>query len=310
MSFRPFDPVFIAVLVGYRDTGLRLSANSFPSGSAQNTAIGTLTTVGGKGTYTYTLTDSHGNAAQVAGSALQVGPSASTDVTFSITVLATSSAGSAFNFTKTFILVAWSSVANSVVPTISGSAIQGVTLTADPKTWTGYPAPGYTYQWERGGVDIAGGNSQTYVVQNADVSSTITVTVTGSNGYSSANATSIATAVVTKTTLSYIPVTTGQVGVLYTGATPTPSDGTPGYTYSAVNLPGGLSVDSGTGVISGTPVLDAIYTGVVLTVMDANGVTDSSVPFTITISAGSGGYAPSLDFSDERNSQYIPLVFG
>jgi len=60
--------------------GIRLSASTFTAGAAQNTAIGTLSVVGGTGTYTFTLTDSHTNAVQVAGTNgvnLQVGSASS-----------------------------------------------------------------------------------------------------------------------------------------------------------------------------------------------------------------------------------------
>ncbi len=77
------------------------------------------------------------------------------------------------------------SVSNVTPPAITGSAVRGSTLTSSQGTWTfSLDYLTYAYQWERcdsGGascVDIGGATSQTYVVQNADVGSTIRVKVT------------------------------------------------------------------------------------------------------------------------------------
>jgi hypothetical protein len=103
----------IAVVGG---AGIRLSAASFTAGAAQGTAIGTLSVVGGTGTYTFTLTDSHTNAVQVAGTNgvnLQVGSASSSAGSFSITIHADNGAGSTFN--RTFLVTATSVV--TYVPT-------------------------------------------------------------------------------------------------------------------------------------------------------------------------------------------------
>lgn len=95
--------------------GIRLSGASFLAGAAQGTAIGTLSVVGGTGTYTFTLTDSHSNAVQVAGTNgvnLQVGASASSAGSFSITVHADNGAGSTFD--HTFLITATPTAGNHV----------------------------------------------------------------------------------------------------------------------------------------------------------------------------------------------------
>jgi hypothetical protein len=95
---------------GGSQRGIRLSASTFPAASAQNTAIGTLSVVGGTGTYTFTLTDSHTNAVQVAGTNgvnLQVGSASSSAGSFSITVHADNGAGSTFD--RTFLITATAS---------------------------------------------------------------------------------------------------------------------------------------------------------------------------------------------------------
>jgi hypothetical protein len=80
--------------------------------------------------------------------------------------------------------------ANTVAASISGSAVAGEMLTADPGTWTGTPAPTFAYQWQRCSdsadlgtcSDIAGATGSTYqLVDPDDVGSYVRVVVTGTN---------------------------------------------------------------------------------------------------------------------------------
>ncbi len=86
-----------------------------------------------------------------------------------------------------------------IEPAISGEAHQGNTLTADPGTWSGTPAPTFTYQWQRCNAAgeaceaIPGASSQEYQLVSADVGSTLRVAVTAANRAGSANATSAPT---------------------------------------------------------------------------------------------------------------------
>jgi Concanavalin A-like lectin/glucanases superfamily len=90
-------------------------------------------------------------------------------------------------------------------PTISGTAVQGQTLTADPGTWDdGGSALDFGYQWQRCDVDgancspIVGATSQAYVLGAADLGSTVDVVVTADDHtHPPATAESDATAVVT-----------------------------------------------------------------------------------------------------------------
>lgn len=103
--------------------------------------------------------------------------------------------------------------ANSAVPTISGTAETGSTLTAAEGTWTtgGSPVTATTYQWKRikSGVttDIAGANAATLCVPNTTdvIGSTVVVTVTKTNGVGSTSATSVATGVVAEGTSCPVP---------------------------------------------------------------------------------------------------------
>jgi hypothetical protein len=53
--------------------------------------------------------------------------------------------------------------------TVTGTPIQGQTLTAVAGTVTGNPPPTRTWKWQRGGVDIVGATSITYLLTGADV---------------------------------------------------------------------------------------------------------------------------------------------
>lgn len=79
---------------------------------------------------------------------------------------------------------------NTALPTITGTAQVGETLTATTGTWTGSPAPEFTYAWEADGTAIEGATSDTYVIQADDLGKVITVTVTATNDAGSASVTS------------------------------------------------------------------------------------------------------------------------
>ena len=86
--------------------------------------------------------------------------------------------------------------ANTVAPSISGTAKVGQTLTAANGTWTGRPTPTLTRQWRADGNAISGATGATYVPVEGDIGKAITVRVTGANPYGSAAVTSAATAAV------------------------------------------------------------------------------------------------------------------
>lgn len=85
---------------------------------------------------------------------------------------------------------------NTVVPTITGTAQVGETLTVTNGTWSGSPSPTYARQWKAGGANISGATATTYSPVEGDVGKTITVTVTATNSAGSASVTSAPTAAV------------------------------------------------------------------------------------------------------------------
>jgi len=80
--------------------------------------------------------------------------------------------------------------ANTVAPVISGTGVVGQTLSCSTGTWTGIPAPTYSYQWVRGMSDIPGATSSNYTLVQADATFVITCQVTATNVAGSASVTS------------------------------------------------------------------------------------------------------------------------
>jgi hypothetical protein len=87
-------------------------------------------------------------------------------------------------------------------PTISGAAVQGQTLSADPGSWQGTAPIAFAYQWLRcdttgaNCASVPGATSQSYMLSSGNVGATIQVTVTATNGVGSSSAVSAATATV------------------------------------------------------------------------------------------------------------------
>ena len=88
--------------------------------------------------------------------------------------------------------------ANTSLPTVSGTAVQGGSLTATAGGWSG-TGPVISYAWERcspGCAAIAGATGKTYVPTGADVGSKLRVSVMGSNSSGFASASSAQTATI------------------------------------------------------------------------------------------------------------------
>lgn len=74
-------------------------------------------------------------------------------------------------------------VANSAVPTITGSAVEGRTLTASPGAWSP-SASKLAFQWMRNGEPIKGATERTYKLTRDDLGSAVSIQVVGSmDGY-------------------------------------------------------------------------------------------------------------------------------
>lgn len=196
---------------------------------------------------------------------------------------------------------------NTSLPTITGTAQEGQTLTADPGTWTGSPTS-YAYQWRRCNAtgascaDIAGATAATYLLAAADVGKTIRVVVTASNASGAgAPATSAQTAVVTAAGTA--PVNTAPptiAGTALQGQTLTESDGTwtgtpaPTFTrqWRRCDASGGGCTDI-PGATAATYLLAAADVGktirAVVTGTNSAGSSSATSAQTAVVAAGGGG---------------------
>lgn len=110
-------------------------------------------------------------------------------------------------------------------PKISGSAVEGDTLSATSGSWSGTTPMTYHYQWKRcnaqgnGCANVGGATQSTYLVRHADIGDTLRVRVTAKNSDGSASAVSGQTDVVKAkpaappAVVNGCPVGTGPVDV-------------------------------------------------------------------------------------------------
>ncbi len=122
--------------------------------------------------------------------------------TLRVVVTAKNSVGSTGATSAASGVVAAIPPSNTAPPTISGTLVDGQTLTAATGSWSGSPPLSYAYQWElcnssgEGCGSISGATSATYTLGHADVGGTLRVKVTASNPGGSASSTSAASGVV------------------------------------------------------------------------------------------------------------------
>jgi hypothetical protein len=124
--------------------------------------------------------------------------------TLRIVVIASNAGGSgeATSVATAIVTALQSAPSNTALPSVSGSAVEGQTLSASNGTWSGSPMS-FSYQWEdcntsgEGCANIGGATGSNYKLAASDVGHTLRVAVTASNAGGSAEATSAATATVT-----------------------------------------------------------------------------------------------------------------
>ncbi|MFZ1993210.1 MAG: hypothetical protein WAU75_03810, partial [Solirubrobacteraceae bacterium] len=111
-------------------------------------------------------------------------------VTYHYRLVATNSAGTDYGYDYTLATSTVSTVApvSTVVPVVSGQALQGQTVSASTGSWSPTPTS-YTYQWQRsadGGAtwtSIGGAISSSYTVATGDLGAQIRAVVSATNSY-------------------------------------------------------------------------------------------------------------------------------
>jgi thermitase len=188
------------------------SVSSLPtvSGTAQDgqvlqTTTGTWTGSPTGYAYQWLRCDSSGaNCLSIAGASSSSYQVASADVgsTIRSQVTGTNSSGSANATSAATALVAAAPPVDTGLPSVTGTASQGQTLSSSAGSWSGASPMTYAYQWLRCNsagsscTTLSGATSATYVAQSSDVGSTLRATVSASNGDGTATANSVQTAVV------------------------------------------------------------------------------------------------------------------
>jgi hypothetical protein len=200
---------------------------------------------------------------------------------------------------------------NSAVPTISGIAQVGQTLTASHGAWTHNPTS-YFYQWANTSVgQIRGATSQTYVPTASDVGFRLAVFVVAVNSGGPA----VAASALTGAVLLAIPVNTALPtisGTAQIGQTLSASTG--GWTNSPTSFAYQWS-DSATGPIGGATASTYVPTSanlghtLTVSVVTTNAVgpsTPATSRATSAVTAAGGGGI--LDFSQASNSALIGAI--
>jgi hypothetical protein len=150
---------------------------------------------------------------------------------------------------------------NGTPPAVTGTARMGQTLNASTGSWSGYPAPTFTYTWQdcpdssgNGCQTINGSVSSSYVLAVADEGLTVRVTVKATNGVGGGvSATSATTSVVTGSPLNTAPPSisgTASAGQTLTAApgswSGNPAPGSFAYTWQDCTANSCSNVQSGT----------------------------------------------------------------
>jgi len=152
---------------------------------------------------------------------------------------------------------------NTVAPAVTGTASFGSTLTTTNGTWTGAPAPTFTYQWFRSpSTSISGATSSTYVLVAADVGFGIFCRVRATNSVApsgvtaDSNTTATVAAVVPGAPTIGTANATGFTTATVTYTAPASDGGATITLYTATSSPGGVTgtlatAGSGTITVSG-----------------------------------------------------------
>jgi hypothetical protein len=147
-----------------------------------------------------------GNCAAISGATSQTYTAQTADVgsRLRVQVTASNSSGSGVAVSRPTdtVKATGSAPKNTAAPSISGTTQEGSTLTVSPGSWSGTPAPSFSYQWQRcvgtggGCANINGVTGTTYTLTHDDVAHTVLVVVTAKNSNGTSTATTAESALV------------------------------------------------------------------------------------------------------------------
>ena len=137
---------------------------------------------------------------------------------------------------------------NIAAPEISGTPKVGELLMCRPDTWTGSPAPVYSYQWVSDGTAIQGATVSIYTVQPADEGQSLSCAVTATNTAGSNTATSGSVSVPSLPVNKVVPKVSGtpKIGEKLDCSSGSWS-GSPISSYSYQWLRNGIAISQATG---------------------------------------------------------------
>ena len=266
---------------------LTINTVSLPTGVVNATYPYTsINATGGVGTYTYSITGLPAGLTTDGNGDITGKPTTATGSPFTVTVTVTDSSGNTVKQTYSLTI---SSVLTITAPTTLPTAGLNTPYTSTTLSVGGGIAP---YTWSATGLPtglsiglLTGTIGGTATVGTGSPYAVV-VTVTDSTGTKATMNYSLTVGAggVTITGPSALP--SGTVGVAYTSTSITATGGSSVYTYTATGLPSGLTINSTTGAITGTPTTTtgSPFT-VVVTVTDSSANT-ATKSYALTINPG------------------------
>ena len=252
---------------------LTLTNPGSKSGTVGGAVSFTPTTSGGVPTYSWIATGLPAglsidtSAGAITGTPTTAGTNA---VTITITDSAGKAATAAFTWTITPALVATNQPTQRSITNTTISTLQ-MTATGGTGTYTSWTASGLPT-----GLSINASTGAITGKPTTTGSYSVIATVTDSGG--NTDPTAAFTWVVAPALVAADQATQYSNVTVSDTLTVTATGGISPYTWSATGLPAGLSINSSTGVISGTPTAAGTST-VTVTVTDSTGATDPTTPF-------------------------------
>jgi hypothetical protein len=267
---------------------LAVSPSTLASATVNSAYNATVSATGGSGTYTYAVTAGSlptGLSLNAGSGVLGGTPSAAGSSSFTVT--ATDSANASLTGSKAYTLTVYSNtltVNPASLPAATANSAYSATVSATDGSGT------YTYA-------VTAGTLPAWLTLNANTGALSgTPTLSGSASFTitatdSASTTRVGSQAFTLTinaagtlTVSPTSVPNGTVGTAYS-VTPSATGGSGSYTFSvtAGTLPSGLSLNAGTGALSGTPSGTGTFNFTLTATDSANSSLTGSRAYTLTV---------------------------